>query len=136
MNAMNANLTTQHQNRDIPARLPPLFAAYTVAGFDPTTQRVANVVTMRLYASPRGSRIHACTWIYPAEGAPRRGDGAAGGSGYCRRSAAGAYALSDAGIELTEDVAGRGEGVLRDALLATAAAARPDLIGLEVFCHE
>ena len=38
--------------------------------------------------------------------------------------------------ELTEEVAGRGESVLRRALLATAAAARPDLIGMEVFSHE
>ena len=133
---MNATLTTNHQNRDFPARIPPLFAAYTVAGFDPTTQRVADAVTLRLYASPRAGRIHACTWIYPAEGAPRSGHGAAGGGGYCRRSAAGAYALEDAGVELTEDVAGRGESALRAALLATAAAARPDLIGLTVINHE
>ena len=133
---MNATLTTQHQNAAFPSRLPPLFAAYTVAGFDPATQRVTDVVTMRLYASPRAARIHACTWIYPAEGAPRIGHGAAGGSGYCRRSAAAAAALESAGVELSADVAGRGEGALRAALLATAAAARPDLIGLEVFNHE
>lgn len=90
---------------------------------------------MRLYASPRAGRIHACTWIYPTEGAPRRGHGAAGGGGYCRRSAAGAYALDDAGVALSEAVDGRGMGALRDALIATAAAARPDLTGLEVFCH-
>lgn len=133
---MNATFTPEHQNQDFPARLPPMFAAYTVAGFDPTTQRVADVVTMRLYASPRAARVHACTWIYPADGAPRHGHGVAGGGGYCRRSAAGAYALEAAGVELSEDVAGRGEGALRAALLATAAAARPDLIGLTVINHE
>lgn len=133
---MNATLTTQHQNRAFPTSLPPLFAAYTVAGFDPATRRVTDVVTMRLYASPRGARIHACTWIYPTEGAPRRGHGVAGGGGYCRRSAAGADALEAAGVKLSEDVAGRGEGMLREALLATAAAARPDLIGLTVIGHE
>lgn len=133
---MNATLTPNHVNRAFPARIPPLFATYTVAGFDPAAQHVVEVVAMCLYATQRAALIHACTWIYPAKGATRLGYGSAGGGGYCRRSAAGAYALSDAGIELTEDVAGRGMGALRDALLATAAAARPDLIGLEVIGHE
>ena len=133
---MHATLAPEHKRRDFPARIPSLFAVYTVVGFDPATQRVVDAVTMHMHASPRAARIHACTWIYPAEGGPRRGYGYADGGGYCRRSAAGAYALSDAGIALSEDVAGRGTSVLRDALLATAAAARPDLIGLAVFCHE
>ena len=133
---MHATFTTEHQNREFPAHIPSLFAVYTVTGFDPAAQRVVDAVTMRLYASPRrAARIHACTWIYPAEGAPRRGHGSAGGGGYCRRSAAGAYALEAAGVELTEEVAARGESVLRKALLATARAARPDLIGLEVISH-
>lgn len=133
---MKATLTPTHTNKSFPARIPALFSAYLVVGFDPAAQRVVEVVAMRLYASPHRAHIHACTWIYPAEGAPRRGYGYAGGSGYCRRSAAGADALETAGIELTEEVAGCGGSVLRKALLATARAARPDLIGLEVFCHE
>ena len=133
---MHATLTANHQNRAFPARLPALFAAYSVTGFDPATQRVVEVVAMRLHASPRAARIHASTWIHPAEGAPRHGYGAAGGGGYCRRSAAGAYALEAAGVELSECVSGRGVGALRKALLATAAAARPDLIGLTVIDHE
>lgn len=133
---MHATLTPNPQNRDIPARLPPMFAAYTVAGFDSAAQRVVDAVTLRLYASQSAARIHACAWIYPEKGATRYGYGYASGGGYCRRSAAGAYALSDAGIALSEDVAGRGMGALCDALLATAAAARPALIGLEVFGHD
>lgn len=136
MNAMHATLTPNHHNAAFPARLPPLYAAYTVAGFDPAAQRVVSAVTMRLYASPRAARIHACAWIYPADSAPRLGYGYAGGGGYCRRSAAGAYALEAVGVELSENIAGRGMGALRDALLATAAAARPDLVGLGVFSHE
>lgn len=133
---MHATLTPEHRNKHLPARIPALFATYSVVGFDPAAQRVVEVVAMRLYASPRAARIHACTWIHPAEGAPRHGYGAAGGGGYCRRSAAGAYALRDAGVELSECVSGRGVGALRNALLATAAAARPDLIGLMVTDHE
>ena len=133
---MHATLTAEHKNKDLPARLPALFAAYSVTGFDPATQRVVEAVVMRLYASPRAARIHACTWIHPAEGAPRHGYGAAGAAGYCRRSAAGACALEAAGVELSESVSGRGVGALRNALLATAAAARPDLIGLMVTDHE
>ena len=133
---MHATLTPNHSNKSFPARIPALFAAYSVTGFDPATQRVVEVVAMRLYASTRAARIHACTWIHPADGASRRGHGYAGGGGYCRRSAAGAEALEAAGVELTEDVAGRGTFVLCVALLATAAAARPDLIGLTVINHE
>lgn len=134
---MQATFTTEHENKTLPARVPPLFAVYTVAGFDPAAKRVVNVATMRLYASPRDARrVHAIVWIYPAPGAPRLGYGYAGGGGYCRRSAAGAYALSDAGVVLSEAVDGRGTGALRDALLATAAAARPDLVGLLVVGNE
>jgi hypothetical protein len=133
---MNATLSPVHQNMPLPARIPQMFAAFTVAGFDPATNRTVEVVAMRLYASRSAVRVHATVWIYPAEGAPRRGYGAAGGYGYCRRSAAGAYALEAVGVELSANIAGRGMGALRDALLATAAAARPDLIGLEVFSHE
>lgn len=133
---MHATLNPEHRNKTRPARIPALFAAYSVTGFDSAAQRVVEVVAMRLYASARAARIHACTWIHPAEGAPRHGHGVAGGGGYCRRSAAGAHALEAAGVALTEEVAGRGTAVLRDALLATAAAARPDLIGLMVTDHE
>lgn len=130
---MHASLKPAYVSKRFPARIPALFATFSVVGFDPATQRVVEVVAMRLHAS---ARIHACTWIYPADGAPRRGHGSAGGGGYCRRSAAGAEALEAAGVVLTEDIAGRGVDALRKALLATARAARPDLIGLEVIDHE
>ena len=132
---MNATLSPEHQNTDFPARIPPMYAAYTVAGFDPAEQRTVEPVALRLYADREARRIHALTWVYPTEGAPRHGHGWAGGGGYCRRSAAAAEALRAAGIRLSEDISGRGDGALRAALLATAAAARPDLIGLEVFNH-
>lgn len=133
---MNATLSPVHQNMTLPARIPPMFAAYSVVGFDPAAQHTVEVVAMRLYASRSAARIHACVWIYPAEGAPRRGYGAAGGGGYCRRSAAAAYALEAAGVMLSRNIAGRGESAIHAALLAAAAAARPDLIGLWVFSHE
>ena len=133
---MNATLKPFHLNEPLPARIPPMFAAYTVAGFDPATKRTVEAVAMRLHASPRAARIHATVWIYPAEGAPRRGYGAAGGGGYCRRSAAGAHALEAAGVMLSRNTAGRGQSAIHAALLATAAAARPDLVGLWVFSHE
>ena len=133
---MHATLTPEHRNKPLPARIPAMFAAYSVTGFDPAAQRVVEVVAMRLYASTRAARIHACTWIYPASGFLSHGYGVAGGGGYCRRSAAGAHALEAAGVELSECVSGRGVDALRNALLATARAARPDLIGLEVISHE
>ena len=53
---MKATLTPNHRNKSFPARIPALFATYSVVGFDPAAQRVVDAVTMRLYASsPRGA---------------------------------------------------------------------------------
>lgn len=133
---MHATLSANHQNKDLPSRLPPLFATFSVVGFDPAAQRTVEPVILRLYASRGARRIHACAWVYPASGAPRRGHGWASGGGYHRPSAAAYSALGAAGIRLSEDISGRGDGAIRAALLATAAAARPDLIGLLVTGNE
>ena len=37
---MHATLTPEHRNKPRPARIPALFAAYSVTGFDPAAQRV------------------------------------------------------------------------------------------------
>lgn len=132
---MHATLTPKHQNRSFPARIPALITTFSVAGFDPTEQRTVEPVTLRLYASREALRIHAIAWVHIPY-APRCGYGWASGGGYHRPSAAAYSALGAAGIRLSEDISGRGDDAIRAALLATAAAARPDLIGLEVFSHE
>lgn len=50
------------------------------------------------------------------------GRGRAGGGGYHKSSAALAEALTDAGVTLSENISGRGETVMREALVAAARA--------------
>lgn len=79
----------------------------------------AAVVTLRIYWP--GTVAYACVWINRGGmGIHARGAGKAGGGGYCKESAAAAYALKDAGVTLTEDIDGRGTLAIVDALAALA----------------
>lgn len=75
-------------------------------------------ITARVYWP--GQVAYACVWIN-SESAYARGAGKAGGYGYCKESAAMAYALADAGVTLRDDIDGRGTQAIRYALLALAA---------------
>lgn len=79
----------------------------------------AEIVASRIYWP--GSVCYACVWIHGNE-MHGSGAGKAGGGGYHMPSAAVEAALSDAGIALSEDVGGRGDTALEDALHAVAAA--------------
>lgn len=70
--------------------------------------------------SRNASVVYAIVWI-SGEGAGY-GVGQAGGYGYHKESAAIAYALEDAGVELSYSISGAGEGAIREALVATAKA--------------
>jgi hypothetical protein len=68
----------------------------------------------------------ACLWVSHS---PRgetsvslSGGGKAGGYGYHKASAAAQAAFDDAGVKLSEDIAGCGDSAMRDALAATAQA--------------
>lgn len=77
-----------------------------------------------------GARHTACLWVSHA-GDYRRGSGSAGGCGYHRKSAAAAEAFRNAGVELSQDIDGRGEEAMREAMMALAAALgveRPALV--------
>jgi len=93
------------------------------------------VIEARLYGT--GSKNFAALWVHlPAskkypDGLHTSGTGSAGGYGYHRPSAALAEAISNTGFTLSEDIGGRGESSMRDALLAIADALgikRPALI--------
>lgn len=73
-------------------------------------------ITLRIYWP--GTVAYACLWI--SHGAYARGAGKAGGGGYCKESAAVADALRDAGVKMSADIAGRGVGMVEDALIALA----------------
>lgn len=79
----------------------------------------APVVTLRIYWP--GSVAYACVWISRGGlGIHARGAGKAGGGGYCKESAAAAYALADAGVALRNAIDGRGTSAIHGALSAIA----------------
>ena len=71
--------------------------------------------------SPKSSVVYCNIWA----GSLCSGSGSAGGGGYCKRSAAFSSALRSAGIEIDEEVAGRGLGVVGDAVKAISLALYP-----------
>lgn len=86
----------------------------------------ACVAMVRFYGS--AATVYCVVWIsawrhgFPAAGstASCRGCGKAGGYGYHKASAAMQEALLDAGFTLSDDIAGRGDGAMREALESMA----------------
>ena len=87
-----------------------------------------SVLELRFYGS--GSTVYAVTWIHAWEYGPDfakagytascRGYGKAGGYGYHKVSAAAQEAFRAAGITLSEDIGGRGDSAIEEALKAFA----------------
>lgn len=76
-------------------------------------------VTLRLYHTQ--SRAYACVWAHTADWTITvSGGGRAGGYGYHRGSAAAQAAITNAGIALSEDIAGVGDSAIRAAVIAIA----------------
>jgi len=75
-------------------------------------------VEVRLYGT--GNTNTACLWIHDSSnsGVNTSGSGQAGGYGYHRPSAAASEAIRNAGIKLSEDIAGRGNGSIETAVKA------------------
>jgi len=76
-------------------------------------------VILRLYGT--GATNYACLWVNYKE-VHISGGGKAGGYGYHRASAAAQVAINNAGIALSQDIDGRGNGAIGDALKAIARA--------------
>lgn len=74
---------------------------------------------MRIAISKSGTP-YACFWAYRpgGDGMWSNGSGTAGGYGYHKASAAAGKAIRAAGFSLSEDIDGRGDGAIRDAVLA------------------
>ena len=78
---------------------------------------LCEVAVIRLYHT--SCRSYACLWINcHKNGIHVSGGGSAGGGGYHRGSAAVAFAIDDAGISLSENIDGRGEEKIKEALQA------------------
>lgn len=108
-----------------------LLHQYTVIA--ETENGIRELVIARLYASLRRSanRITCILWTNGRHNA--NASGAASGYGYHRGSAALADAIQNAGIQLSENIAGCGYDAMRVALLAIARADCPDAKILGVF---
>lgn len=77
-----------------------------------------SVIIARIYWSKNGATCYACVWVHGS--ISTSGGGKAGGYGYHKASAALQNALTDAGVKLSEDIGGRGETAMTDALAAMA----------------
>ena len=108
-----------------------LLHQYTVLA--ETENGIREIVIARLYASLRrdANRITCILWTHGSHNA--NASGWASGYGYHKGSAALADAISNAGIELTEDIAGCGHDAMREALIAITRADCPEAKILGVF---
>lgn len=73
------------------------------------------IAEMRIYYP--ATMAYACLWIHFA-GLYANGSGSAGGYGYHKQSAAAGQAFEAAGVKLSQDIDGRGDGAIRDAMTA------------------
>lgn len=98
--------------------------------------RAYDAVTLRIYSTD--ARSYACIWTASncswnnARDLWRNGSGSAGGYGYHRASAATAEAIYNAGIELSEDINGRGTCAMREAVEAIARAMWNDSVNIYI----
>jgi hypothetical protein len=100
---------------------------------------IHTLIDVRFYATRPGfRRIYCCIWLsipsnkrYP-DGIYVSGGGSAGGHGYCRKSAAMANALEDAGAELSWGLSGTGQ--FNEALKDVCTAAGFKKISI-ITCH-
>lgn len=92
------------------------------------------LVTLRLYmsASASANRVTAILFVnaYPIS---ITASGSASGYGYHKGSVAAMDAIDSAGITLSENISGRGDDCIREALKAIALAAVPSVQYLETF---
>lgn len=99
--------------------------------------RAYDAVICRLYGTE--SRSYCCLWVQGNcswEGCGgdywRNGSGHAGGYGYHRASASVAEAIANAGITLSEEISGRGDYAIEEAVKAIAVAMWGDSVYVHV----
>lgn len=87
------------------------------AAFVNTKEGLRNCATVRVYGT--NAKNYACLW-YNDSRRWASGTGSAGGYGYHRPSAAVAEAFENSGVKLLNDISGRGDEAIREALEALA----------------
>ena len=95
----------------------------TIRTYNIITDKLDNIITARCYMgrSSSASVVYASIWIN-AHGIHTSGKGHAGGYGYHKISAAIGDAIASAGIGLSKDISGVGDGAIHEALGAIAEA--------------
>lgn len=104
------------------------YGQYTLVAIDSATKmpRLIELARLRLYATQ--AQHTACFWLnkrtglLDKEGHHLGGSDKASGCGYHRASAAAEGAMAKAGILLSDPIGGRGDGAIKEALLAIGAA--------------
>lgn len=87
-----------------------------------------DAITLRIYSTD--AKCYCCIWIADncswvkeaRDSYYRNGSGSVGGYGYHKASAAAQEAIYNAGIELNEDINGRGDSAIEEAVYSIAAA--------------
>ena len=125
---MYANPTQRAQKFLISYRKEKYFSRQ-VSGLVWDGDKIREAVILRIYQTD--ARAYACVWTYCT--GYNSGSGCAGGYGYHRASAAAANAIYNAGFDLSEDIAGRGDSAIREAVKAITEFQFP---GCPVFVHE
>lgn len=92
---------------------------YTVVAYGGKEQPIKELIDARIYQT--NSRSYACIWVH-SHPVHLCGGGYAGGYGYHKPSAALQEAMHDAGLTLDTSISGVGDGAMKEALLAVAAA--------------
>lgn len=95
----------------------------------PRADGIALLVTC-LSLARNASRITSIIWVGGVHGS-----GWAGGYGYHKQSAAVSAAIASAGFELDQDIAGRGDSAITEALCAVAIAVYPDVDPAKLYVH-
>lgn len=93
------------------------------AGADDLVIHARALATLRIYSTQ--ARAYACLWFQHGEGMSS-GGGCAGGYEYPRASAAVQKAFEDAGVTLSEPIAGRGDSAINEAMVALGKALSAD----------
>ena len=94
-----------------------------ISTYNVVTDTLKEIITVRCYMgrSASASVVYASLWI-TAPDYHGSGTGKAGGYGYHKVSAAISEAILSAGIELSKDISGVGNGAIHEALGAIASA--------------
>lgn len=93
------------------------YGAYSIIVND--NGELNEILSCRVYGT--NAMNYSCVWLHDRKNnIYASGSGKAGGYGYHRESAAVAEALNKAGIELDNDISGRGDSAIESALTAIA----------------